>query len=1214
MTSSSVLHPTDPWVDHHRYVGRRLVSAASQIDLLFSAAGAEDEVTCHESLVFRRPIEVLDETELTVSEEGGKVCVIAQHQVVATARRSSTLLGTVTSAVQWAPGMGSDETGRFKAWLRDECPMEYGPYYDVIRHLERADTEGDPGAVALVDQGVREKRQHGLPVAYVDAGFQVLAYLGGDVGGLPWAVDRIIDYSKRRGTGPARVVATLSKASEKGSVRGNVSIETMQGEILVAMEGVTLRATTGALTGSTGRKTPDGRARVDPRFQVRDWGRFEPRRERSAQDAVRLPVLEAHGASLTSSDLRRFIDALTEKLSSKPAYLRVVTRNARATTPEQRVDPFGAAVGALLAPARAEYPKTLIQWIDVREALDSPISPPTPEEALEAVWADGAWQVPSRRDAGEGSKERDAGGRWFVIGGLSAVVRELLPVLSDLGCRELTLAARRDPSAQQMERIRHLLPNVTIRFLRGGTTELDAMTRGGSEPYDVVVNAAGVLDDRLLCRTTDDQARRVLEPKVDTAAALSRYSQANPDAKILIFSSTAAETGQMGQGIYAAANAYQDAVAHNQRCLGRPWYVLRWGLWEVGMGERIHAEAAEAGHPVISPSMGRRLLQSVLNSDPGEYWLDGSESTGVCALDHIRPDAESATEHPLGGATMKTSTADEEAIRTVCEALATTLGRESVSPLDCPEDLGMDSMMAVEVSAYLADRGLDLEATDAFGHATVQDLAEKVGAKDAQGDDDERHREPPRQVPGPPGAAGPASHRQVSPPTVEQTQRTTLPVPLGKPEDVERVRDQLIHPRSSETIYTGNLLSKTLPSTLLPLVESTALASRINEISSEDRGLVAKGEYFYEPVVEDSRGAHVKIDGEWKLNFASYSYLGLIGNEFINQRAMNAVRVSGTAAHGVRLLAGTNLAHRKLENRIATFTGREDAIVFSSGYMANVATIAALATPGDLVLGDSLNHASIVDGCNLSGAEFRSYAHNDARSLRRELQRAAGRRTLVVTDAVFSMDGDLVDLPAVASACEEFDASLMVDEAHSIGVLGANGKGVAEHYGLDPSVIQVSMGTLSKTIPSAGGYVSGDNDLIFALKNAARGWMFSAAVTPSQTAAADAAFEVITAAPELPGKLRRHTEMYRSILRGAGLDTMSSESPVVPIRCETPEQALQLAHSCQENGLFVQPITYPTVPKATPRLRTIVTLSHSEADLRAGADVIIEAARRNGLI
>ncbi|MGW7369908.1 aminotransferase class I/II-fold pyridoxal phosphate-dependent enzyme, partial [Streptomyces sp. NPDC054841] len=456
--------------------------------------------------------------------------------------------------------------------------------------------------------------------------------------------------------------------------------------------------------------------------------------------------------------------------------------------------------------------------------------------------------------------------------------------------------------------------------------------------------------------------------------------------------------------------------------------------------------------------------------------------------------------------------------------------------------------------------------------------------------------------------------REPAPARPEDSTAPARPLPAATPTPHPAAATPPTGPAPEAPRPATRTLRRTLPGRLSSRPDGTFLDRRIDALSVEDRVVVAKDEYFYEPVIEEARGAHIKFDGRWFLNFASYSYLGLIGHDYIEQQALRAVERHGTGAHGVRLLAGTLHLHRELELALARFLGTEDAVVFSSGYMTNVATVGALAGPGDVIIGDVYNHASILDGYRLSGAKVVTYAHNDLADLERALKKAGDAGRLVVTDAVFSMDGDVADLPGIVELCERYDAPLMVDEAHSLGVLGRTGRGITEHFGIDPARVDVKMGTLSKTVPSAGGYVAGSSDLVFALKNNARGWMFSAAATPAQVAAARAAIEVIDAAPERPRELRARTARYREQLRALGFDTLTSETPVVPIICRSAEQAGAMARACQLDGLFVQPIVYPAVPRTLPRLRTIVNLSHSEADLDTAVATLQKAGRSCGLI
>jgi 8-amino-7-oxononanoate synthase len=377
-----------------------------------------------------------------------------------------------------------------------------------------------------------------------------------------------------------------------------------------------------------------------------------------------------------------------------------------------------------------------------------------------------------------------------------------------------------------------------------------------------------------------------------------------------------------------------------------------------------------------------------------------------------------------------------------------------------------------------------------------------------------------------------------------------------------------------------------------------------------------RGLYFYLEPVKELRDGRVVVEGRGEMiMLSSYSYLGLLGHPQIEAAAKEAIDRFSTGTHGVRLLAGTLTLHNELEQRIARFKGAEAAIVYSSGYVTNLSTISTLVRRGDLVICDKLNHASIVDGCLLSGARFLRFRHNDMEHLEQRLAQAdPGANKLVVVDAVFSMDGDIIDLPGVSRLCRQYGALLMVDEAHSLGVLGQAGHGIEEHFGLPPEAVDVKMGTLSKTIPSVGGYIAGSAKLVELLKHQARGFIFSAALPPAQVGAALAAFDVIEQEPERVASLQHHMAYFRNRLQELGFDTLSTESAIVPVICREDEKAWTMAKLCQDEGLFVQGIPWPVVPKGLARLRCIVTAAHTREDIERCLEVIERAGRSTGVI
>ncbi len=393
------------------------------------------------------------------------------------------------------------------------------------------------------------------------------------------------------------------------------------------------------------------------------------------------------------------------------------------------------------------------------------------------------------------------------------------------------------------------------------------------------------------------------------------------------------------------------------------------------------------------------------------------------------------------------------------------------------------------------------------------------------------------------------------------------------------------------------------------------IRERIRAMSERGAALMARREYFYNlPIAELRGGARVVVDGREMGMFASYSYLGLLGHPRINEAARRAIDTYGTGTHGVRLLAGTLTLHRQLEETIAAFKDTEDAVTFSSGYATNLSVVSTLVGRHDYVFSDKLNHASIVDGCLLSGAKFVRFRHNDIEDLDRRLGEApAGSAKLVVADAVFSMDGDIIDLPGLSAACRRHNAWLMIDEAHSLGVLGATGRGIEEHFKL-PGSIDIKMGTLSKTIPSVGGYIAGKADLVAYLRHSARAYIFSAALPPGQAAAAREAFQVILDEPWRVEALSRNTTQFLGGLKERGLDTMLSVTAIVPVLCGTDEKAFQMTRESHAEGVFVLPVVSPAVPEGQSRLRSTVTAAHQPGEIEHAMDVFARAAKKVGVL
>ncbi|SDR22404.1 aminotransferase class I/II-fold pyridoxal phosphate-dependent enzyme [Thermostaphylospora chromogena] len=394
---------------------------------------------------------------------------------------------------------------------------------------------------------------------------------------------------------------------------------------------------------------------------------------------------------------------------------------------------------------------------------------------------------------------------------------------------------------------------------------------------------------------------------------------------------------------------------------------------------------------------------------------------------------------------------------------------------------------------------------------------------------------------------------------------------------------------------------------LQPKLEATRRRVRSLESEPDRRN-------SFMPYTPERDSAYVDLDGQRLLMMSGYSYLGLSGDERVVAAAKAAMDVYGTGAHGVRALAGSLPLHEELEAEVARVAEREAALVFSSGYAANVGTVGALCGPGDTVFIDKYDHASIVDGCQLSGATVTRFRHNDPDHLDRRLRASdpSGVR-LVIVDSVYSMDGDIAPLPELREVCDAHDALLMVDEAHALGVIGATGKGIEEHFGGSVRV-DVKLGTLSKAIPATGGWVAGSAELIEHLRYQARPFLFSAALAPAQAGAALEALRILQREPERVAHVQRESARLRTILTEAGMRTGQSETAVIPLIAGSDERAYDYATACRKAGVIGLPVVSPAVPNTLARLRIAVTARHSTADIDVAAEAFLTAARQCRLI
>jgi 8-amino-7-oxononanoate synthase len=376
----------------------------------------------------------------------------------------------------------------------------------------------------------------------------------------------------------------------------------------------------------------------------------------------------------------------------------------------------------------------------------------------------------------------------------------------------------------------------------------------------------------------------------------------------------------------------------------------------------------------------------------------------------------------------------------------------------------------------------------------------------------------------------------------------------------------------------------------------------------KESGLYRQMKYLQSP-----QQPYVKIAGKSYLMLSSNSYLGLCNDQRLKQAAMDAMEKYGVGSGGSRLTSGSYEVHKKLEDEIAAFKGAEAALLFNTGYMANVGAISSIAGKDWVIFSDRFNHASIIDGCRLSGAEIIIYEHCDASDLEKKAHSHRGRRALVVTDGLFSVDGDIAPLPEIIHVAKKYNMLLMVDDAHATGVLGENGRGTADYFGLQ-NEIDIQMGTFSKALASEGGFIAGNRGLIDYLANKARSFIFSTALAPATVAVSLRALEIVQAEPRLRQSLIANSAWFRKKLREIGFEIMDFPTPIISVVLGQPELTINFSNRLMGKNIFVSAIRPPTVPQGTSRLRINLMATHTVDDLTPAIDSMAAIGKELGIL
>ncbi len=388
---------------------------------------------------------------------------------------------------------------------------------------------------------------------------------------------------------------------------------------------------------------------------------------------------------------------------------------------------------------------------------------------------------------------------------------------------------------------------------------------------------------------------------------------------------------------------------------------------------------------------------------------------------------------------------------------------------------------------------------------------------------------------------------------------------------------------------------------------------KCDKVNEQYRSIRDSGYYFYFRKLESPQDAEVVINGKPVIMIGSNNYLGLTSHPRVKEAAIKAIEKYGSGCAGSRFLNGNLEIHEELETKLARFFRKEAALVFATGYQTNLGTISALIGRNDIAILDKYNHASIIDGCRLSFGQVKKYRHNDMKDLEKVLEGIKGKGKLIIVDGVFSMEGDIADLPSIVKLAKAYGARVMVDDAHGVGVLGGGGRGTAEHFGLENEV-DLIMGTYSKSLAAIGGFIAGSRDVVNFIKHTGRSMIFSASLPPALVASVSTALDIIEEQPQLRAQLWKNTHKMLRGYKELGFDTGTSETPIVPIIIGDSIKTFEMCKLLFENGVFVNPIVSPATPPGRELLRTSYMATHREEQLDKVLGAFEKVGKDMGLI
>jgi 8-amino-7-oxononanoate synthase len=814
-------------------------------------------------------------------------------------------------------------------------------------------------------------------------------------------------------------------------------------------------------------------------------------------------------------------------------------------------------------------------------------------------------------------------GSYFITGGLGALGLQVAQWLVKDGAKHLILFGRNKASVSAQQVIEELeKQGVTIEIIQADITDYDAVVRAIHElpptnPIKGIIHAAGILDDGLFQNISWERFQKVLQPKVMGAWNLHLATQDLDLDWFFCFSSIVAVFGATGQSNYAAANAFMDSLMAYRRRLGLPGITINWSIWnQGGMAQRLTTQQKQRlnqkGLTPIEPEQGLTILKQILQQN--------SQQTIVFPVDwatfldrqppnpfftKVQPEILKQQESALSFLEQLASIPESDRFtllqQQIRSQVAKVLGFNDAELIDTEEkfaDLGMDSLMAVEfknnLQATLGD-GISLGA--AFDYPSVALLtnyiAEELLTKEFKNQKSKVKND--RQL------------------IMENEHRAVFLSDIN----VEKIEKKLSQPtiinknRNGKLPITFTLKNNRKSMNIKPEFTQFNRTPEFINLQKDLERVAKIGNPFFSLHEGIAKNTIVTKNREL-INYSSYNYLGMSGNPIVSQAAQNAIASWGTSVSASRLLSGERALHRELETAIADLIGTEDAIIYVGGHATNVSTIGHLFNEKDLIICDALSHNSIKEGCKISGATIIDFPHNDVVALEQILieKREQYQKVLIAIEGIYSSDGDIAPVPQIIELKQHYQTFLLIDEAHSIGVLGISGSGIREHFKLQPRDVDLWMGTFSKSFASCGGYIAGKVELIEYLKYTSPGFVFSVGMSPPNTAAALAAIKLLKTEPQRVIKLHSRAKYCLNLAKSKGLNTgYSADSPIIPVIVGEPNKAIRLSQKLIAQGINVNPMIYPSVPYDGARLRFFITCLHTEEQIDLTMDTLEKAMK-----